>query len=96
MKTLQQYKKGTAKTYEDAVWQYLLDHSDVTNDGSLFVKFHIRDRKKFTKGVIARMNGICRNSYNAVLMEQRRKETLSHGQIQSALQKLKNETQKSI
>jgi hypothetical protein len=36
-------------SYQDAVWSYLLEHCDLTEDGALFVKFHTSDRATFEK-----------------------------------------------
>lgn len=49
------------KVYMDAVWDYMLDHSDITKGGQLFVKFHTDDRKTFERHVIARVKGYHRN-----------------------------------
>lgn len=40
--------------YKDAVWQFLIEHSDITDGGSLFVKFHTSGRKNFENRVKAR------------------------------------------
>lgn len=51
-----QHKKADdqLQTYRDAVWDYLLEHCDITQNGSFFVKFHARDRASFEKHVFAR------------------------------------------
>jgi len=33
--------------YKDAVWQFILEHCDVTERGSYFVKFHCSSRRNF-------------------------------------------------
>lgn len=35
--------------YKDAVWSYILEHSDLVNRGTLFVKFHTSGRIAFEK-----------------------------------------------
>lgn len=40
--------------YKDAVWQFLIEHSDLSPTGSLFVKFHVTDRQNFENRVNAR------------------------------------------
>lgn len=37
-----------------AVWQYLVEHCDITENGSYFIKFHTNGRKTFEKHVRAR------------------------------------------
>lgn len=41
--------------WKDAVWDYLLEHCDITDSGALFVKFHTSGRISFEKHVRARM-----------------------------------------
>jgi len=43
--------------YKDAVWDYLLEHSDITKGGSLFVKFHTKSRSTFEGHVNSRIGG---------------------------------------
>lgn len=43
------------KAYRDAVWDYLIEHSDIASGGALFVKFHTRDRGQFESHVESRM-----------------------------------------
>lgn len=43
--------------YKDAVWDYLLEHSDITKGGSLFVKFHTKSRSVFEGHVNSRIGG---------------------------------------
>lgn len=40
--------------YKDAVWEFLLEHCDITQGGSYFVKFHTSSRANFEKRVYAR------------------------------------------
>lgn len=40
--------------YQDAVWDFLLEHSDVTESGKLFIKFHTDDRRNFENRIFAR------------------------------------------
>lgn len=40
--------------YKDAVWNYMLEHCDITENGAFFVKFHTKSKKEFEKHVKAR------------------------------------------
>jgi len=51
--------------YKDAVWDYLLEHSDITEGGSLFVKFHTKSRSVFEGHVTARIKGYHRGDPKA-------------------------------
>ena len=42
------------ETYKDAVWDYMLEHCDVTESGSYFVKFHTSGRVEFQKHIRGR------------------------------------------
>jgi len=42
------------QAYKDAVWQFLIEHSDITDGGSLFVKFHTSGRKNFENRIKGR------------------------------------------
>ena len=42
------------KSYQDAVWDYILEHCDITERGSYFVKFHTDSRATFEKHIRAR------------------------------------------
>lgn len=42
------------KGYQDAVWDYLLEHSEITESGKIFVKFHTDGRKNFENRVLSR------------------------------------------
>lgn len=42
------------RAYKQAVWDYLLEHSDLMESGALFVKFHTKDRKTFENHIKAR------------------------------------------
>ncbi len=42
------------ESWKDAVWSYLIEHSDITREGSFFVKFHTKDRSTFEKHIKGR------------------------------------------
>lgn len=78
MKTLAEidYKKGEDKATMEAVWTYLLDHSEITPDSTLFVKFHVKSKHSFLRRIEARMKGLYRHpSWAESLHEERRQET---------------------
>ena len=41
-------------TYKQAVWDFLLEHCDITPNGALFVKFHASSRANIEKRIKAR------------------------------------------
>lgn len=43
------------QSYKNAVWDYLLEHCDITENGALFIKFHTSSRVNFEKHVRARL-----------------------------------------
>lgn len=47
-------KHLTEQEYRDAVWDFILEHSDVTTRGAYFVKFHTSDRADFERRIRAR------------------------------------------
>lgn len=50
-------KNQDLEAYKRALWEYLLEHSDITKSGSLFVKFHVTTKSRFEGHVNARVNG---------------------------------------
>lgn len=42
------------EAYQDAVWDFVLEHCDVTDRGSYFVKFHTTNRSDLEKRIRAR------------------------------------------
>jgi hypothetical protein len=42
------------ESYKDAVWSYILEHSDLLERGVFFVKFHTNGRPEFEKHIKAR------------------------------------------
>lgn len=40
--------------YQQAVWDFMLEHSDVQESGAMFIKFHTSGRDNFQKRVFAR------------------------------------------
>jgi len=49
-------KNQTLQRHKNAVWDYILEHSDVTENGALFVKFHVTSRTQFEGHVNSRIN----------------------------------------
>lgn len=41
--------------YKDAVWDFLMEHSDILESGAVFVKFHTSGRRNFENRVIGRL-----------------------------------------
>ena len=56
-KITREVRENCILEYKQAVWQYVLDHSDVTDGGALFVKFHTDSRKSFENHVFGRIMG---------------------------------------
>jgi hypothetical protein len=54
MKTVSGAKQGQLDSYKNAMWSYLLEHSDLQKSGALFVKFHTSDRATFERHIKAR------------------------------------------
>lgn len=40
--------------YKTAVWDFLLEHSEITDRGSVFIKFHTDGKKNFENRVLSR------------------------------------------
>lgn len=57
---IKKYWKGEEKQIFDAMWQYILDHSDLLPEGVLFVKFHTKGKDNFAKSIASRMKGTMR------------------------------------
>jgi isocitrate dehydrogenase kinase/phosphatase len=94
-KHYQEYYQGEERQIFNAVWQYLLDHSDLTSDGVLFVKFHTKSKESFAKSIASRMKGLCREGgWKEKVMKERRSEVLNQLEMRRALEKLKNEQAK--
>lgn len=85
------YYKGEEKSIFDAVWQYILDHSDVKQDGILLVKFHVKDKKAFAEKIASRMKGIFRDGWKEAIMADRRYKTLEQHEMDKAIAELGDE-----
>ena len=55
--TQKEYESRQVKEYRDGVWDFILEHCDVLDSGTIFVKFHMSHRKDFEKRVKARLMG---------------------------------------
>lgn len=54
--------KLTTQQLEDAIWDYIMEHSDVTPNGTIFVKFHVTKKSKFIGHIISRAHGYHRGN----------------------------------
>lgn len=41
-------------SYQDALWDFMLEHSDLLPSGAMFIKFHIDDRHNFENRILSR------------------------------------------
>jgi hypothetical protein len=69
--------------YKDAVWSFILEHCDITSNGSLFIKFHTDNRQNFEKRVWARY----KHNYHRESPEEKQKLSI---QIKDQRQKEKD------
>lgn len=69
-------KSPTTQEWKDAVWDYLIEHSDVTENGALFVKFHTSSRYNFENRIKARAVYGYHRDDNRLNMTTREKEAL--------------------
>lgn len=51
------FKKSFTQRQEDALWQYLVDHTNVEPNGYYRILFHVRDVDDFWRRVYARYTG---------------------------------------
>lgn len=65
----------TLEEWKQAVWDYLLEHSDIADGGTLFVKFHTPTKAAFERRIKARVNGYHRRD-TRLNMDTREKEQL--------------------
>lgn len=49
--------KLEVEVWRDAVWDYLLEHSDILDSGTIFIKFHTKGRSQFEGHVRSRIKG---------------------------------------
>ncbi len=54
--SVQEFRKSFTKKQDDAIWQYLMDHSEIQKNGYWKIYFYIRDRSDFWRRVWARYN----------------------------------------
>lgn len=70
----QQYKKKEEQAIFDAMWQWVLDHSDLDSAGTLFVKAHIKDKETFARSISYRVNGYYRSYWKEELINDRKNQ----------------------
>lgn len=78
--SLEEWKQG--------VWNYLIEHSDVTDKGSLFVKFHTKSQHAFENHVIARVyHGYSRDDSRLNMTREEKEELHIIRRYQSIMEK---------
>lgn len=86
-------KKGepTLSEYRDAVWAFLLEHSDITEEGKIFVKFHGDSRRNIENRIKARYKyEYHREDQRPVQVERKRKvNVLCQKEMAKALERLR-------
>ena len=78
------------QAYKNAVWQFLIEHSDITDGGSLFVKFHTSGRRNFENRIKGRSVYGYERKDTRLNMTPKEKEELHIN-----LTKIKNDTKKT-
>lgn len=90
-------KKGepTLSEYRDAVWAFLLEHSDIDASGKIFVKFHADSRKNIENRIKARYKyEYHREEARPVQKERKRKvNVLNQIEMEKALRRLRWENE---
>lgn len=93
-------KKGepTLSEYRDAVWAFLLEHSDIDKGGKIFVKFHADSRRNIENRIKARYKyEYHREEARPVQKERKRKvNVLNQKEMERALARLKWENELMI
>ena len=92
---MNEYSKTEEKNIMDAVWQWVLDHSDFTADGQLFLKAHIGGKESFRKSIAFRMKGYTRNFLDETILDVRHNESLKK-MAQNNLKKVEAQNRKII
>lgn len=54
MNTKREFSFQEFREYQDAVWDFVMEHCDVLDSGSLFVKFHVKGRDNFENRILSR------------------------------------------
>lgn len=81
--------------YKHAIWDYIMEHSEIEENGTIFVKFHVTTKSKFFGHIIARVNGYHRENpdkkyLKALAKQNQHKQRCMDGQIKRQ-QKLQEE-----
>lgn len=61
-----------------AVWDYIEEHSDITQNGTLFIKFHSSGFKEFYGRINSRMNGYHRKNEGRKVVNYKKNEVCGH------------------
>jgi hypothetical protein len=54
------FKRSFSTEQENAIWQYLIDHSNIQPNGDWSIQFYVHDIDDFWKRVCSGANGTCR------------------------------------
>ena len=50
-------KNKQLQDYQQAVWDYVLEHCEITQSGVYFIKFHTKNKKQFEGHIFNRLDG---------------------------------------
>lgn len=73
--------------YIDAMWSFVVEHSDLTDKGSYFVKFHVESKRDLNKRLLARIKGYHRGDPRYRVYTPEDKENLAKGIKKHAIEK---------
>jgi len=68
------------KGYQSAVWDFLLEHSDITESGKIFIKFHTDSQRNFENRVLSRWKynyhreDVQKKAEKVIIVKQKHKE----------------------
>lgn len=84
------------ESYKDAVWDFILEHCDLTERGSFFVKFHVSDRRNFENRIKARWKYGYHRIDDRTGFDHRQKEKDANARKQAHLDAKKSKQYKHI
>lgn len=84
------------QAWKDAMWDYIVEHSDLTERGSFFVKFHTRTRSQFEGHVGSRIKGYHRVDERSNFTTEQKKKDAEARRVAHESEKLAKATRKKM